>query len=582
MPSAPFQIIFTSGWWLWENDLPWSLSRATFGTVISPKNPIFSNVDLGATCAGWIDFGPNGRIWGVIFLIALGFLAASLFRTLNVPWVEEDNYYGAIYAQAAHNNLRAGLAVTKGVPVTLYFGPLPIPRKEFYVHHPTLLPLMVTASVACFGESESAVKLVPIACSLLSAIFLWLLLRDTLGRRAAALVVVFFVTLPMELHYGDMVDFEPCLVMWMLAALLCLHRWETQPRIGWAVAAGACCFCALWTDWPAYLFVGGISLSYLLSRVKKKRLFGIALIGLAMVTSLLFLLQIHHANPNAWEDLWTAVTMRLGNGVATGSSGAAHEGTFTFLQWGQRILHALGENYLVSSWGFVLAGIVYLGCRMKSSPESRWIGWATLQMAIAGIPYMILLRNWSYIHDFASFFAMGALSILGGLGIEWLLDWISRRSPRFRQPAFLVALPCLFVWLATNGFIRAENQRSQFCILDGASPEPANLTPNLGRLMAQSFTPETAILCNFDPYGSTLPYYAERTVINNLSSPEEWNAQARAKKGAVAGVIWLASPSAAKIVESLPKQEISKVTVDGISFVLWKPENKVVDKGTGQ
>ena len=96
-------------------------------------------------------FGRDGKVWFAIFLAALGFLTASLFHTINVPWVEEDNVFGAAYAQAACNNLRAGLSVTAGVPATFYVGPLPIPPTAYYVHHPVLFPLLITASVRALG-----------------------------------------------------------------------------------------------------------------------------------------------------------------------------------------------------------------------------------------------------------------------------------------------------------------------------------------------------------------------------------------------------------------------------------------------
>src|ERR1700722_7706836 len=100
-----------------------------------------------------VSFGPRARIWSLGLGIALGFLAAMLSRTIRDPWVEEDTWYGAVYSQAAHNNLRAGVLASGGVPATLYFGPLPIPKDAFYVHHPTLLPLLVTGAFAVFGEA---------------------------------------------------------------------------------------------------------------------------------------------------------------------------------------------------------------------------------------------------------------------------------------------------------------------------------------------------------------------------------------------------------------------------------------------
>ena len=90
----------------------------------------------GATerSAYWV--GKDGKLWLAIFLLALVFLTLSLFRTINVPWVEEDNAFGAGYAQAARNHLRTGLSFTAGVLATFYVGPLPIPPDAYYVHHP--------------------------------------------------------------------------------------------------------------------------------------------------------------------------------------------------------------------------------------------------------------------------------------------------------------------------------------------------------------------------------------------------------------------------------------------------------------
>ena len=101
--------------------------------------------------------GRAREISPLLWIVAAGF-ALYFARGLQRPWVEEDNWYGAVYSQAAHNNLRAGLKAG-GVPATLYFGPLPIPSQAYYVHHPTLLPVMVTASFAVFGEAEWTARL---------------------------------------------------------------------------------------------------------------------------------------------------------------------------------------------------------------------------------------------------------------------------------------------------------------------------------------------------------------------------------------------------------------------------------------
>ncbi|HEX4629785.1 MAG TPA: glycosyltransferase family 39 protein [Chthoniobacterales bacterium] len=491
--------------------------------------------------------------------------------------MEEDNCFGAFYTQAARNNLRAGLGTTGGVPATLYFGPLPIPRDAYYVHHPILVPLMVTGSVAIFGEKEWAVKLVPIFCSLASAAFLWFLVRDTIGRRPAALVAAFFATLPMELHYGDMVDFEPCLVMWMLAALVCLRLWETRQQRHWAILTALCCFCAVWTDWPGYLFVLSVSVSFLLRKKGRRPGFAFALAALAAVSGILFLLDIRHANPEAWRDLWTAITMRLGNGVAPGSSAAGQipKLHFTFPEWMHQIFHGLGQDYLVWSWLLVLAGLIYL-IGKRQSPGFRWLGWAALQMMIAGIPYMLLLRNWSFIHDFASFFVIGSIAILGGLGIEAGLVWWESQQPlKLPRPVGAIVAVALLFWLAVAGFRRAENLRSQLLMLDGTTAEPKTLIPDLGRYLAKTFPAETTILSNFDPYYSPLDYYAHTTIVRNIGTNDEWNSAAAAAGPRVGGIVWLAAPPAPEILGVLPKGETTQIEIDGVRFALWKPANEI-------
>jgi hypothetical protein len=490
-----------------------------------------------------------------------------LLHTITVPWVEEDNAFGAAYAQAARNNLRAGLSVTAGVPATFYNGPLPIPADAYYVHHPVLFPLLVTGAVATLGEKECVVKLVPILCSILSAIFLWLLVEGAMGKRAAAFVVAVFVTLPMELHYGDLVDYEPGLVMLTLAALLCLRNWELRRTLHWAILATLCCLGAIWTDWPGYLFAGAVAIWLLLKREKQSRRLAVVLFALTVSSGILLFFQFRYVNLEAWRDLWTAITMRLGTGVQSGSSARVSSGDmhFGFWEWLLRILQALNQDYLTVTWPLVVLGALYL-FRRRQFAGARWLGTAVLLMAAAGIPYLVILRNWSFIHDFASFSAIGSIAILGGLGIEPIWRWVENRN-RY-VAAFVAAL--FFPLLAWAGFNRAEDQRSQFQILAEAAREPANLIPDLGHYVATVFPANTEILCNFDPYYSPLSYYAGRSIFRNLATPDEWKFAIDNDHEKYGGIIWLEAPAAAEIIAALPRTEFSQVEIDGVRFAIWR------------
>ncbi len=468
--------------------------------------------------------------------------------------------------------MRAGLSVTAGVPATLYVGPLPIPSNAYYVHHPVLFSVMVTAAVAALGEKEWVVKLVSILCSILSAIFLWRLAESAMGKRAAAFVVAVFVTLPMELHYGDLVDTEPCLVMWMLAALICLRNWDVRRATRWAFLTAICCLGALWTDWPGYLFTAAVSLWLILKKEKEPRRLAITLLALAAGSVAAFLFQIRHVNPEAWRDLWTAFSARLGTGTQPGSTAGASSGAvrFGFAEWLARIFHALDQDYLRVIWLLVVGGAIYL-FRRRSSARPRWMGWCALLMAAAAIPYLVVLRNWSFVHDFASFAAIGSIAILAGLGIEAIWQWAESKS-RAQIPRWIVVMAtALFLpSLAWAGFCRAEEQRSPFLILDGAAHEPATLIRDLGRYLATIFPPGTTVLCNFDPYYSPLSYYARNPILRNLTAASEWDFAVADEHKNFGGVLWLGAPSAAEIQAALPANELSVVEVDGIRFAIWR------------
>ena len=532
-----------------------------------------------------MSFGPDARIWNLGLLLALAFLAAMFLRTIRVPWVEEDTWYGAVYSQAAHNNLRAGVLASGGVPATLYFGPLPIPKDAFYVHHPTLLPLLVTGAFAVFGEAEWVARLVPVVCSLASVALLWLLVRSVLGRRAAALSALFFVTLPMELHYGDMVDFEPCLLMCMLAALVCLRYWDVTRRWTWAVGAAVSCQLALWMDWPGYLFVLSVAAAFSAGWVWKRPLlpeltprqsfrWALLLLGMVGLSGMLFLLQIRYVNAGAWDDLWNACRMRLGNHLVTNATGPASEAPrFSWLDWSRAIFHGLSADFLLPPFLFAAVGIAGIARGWKSSEGLRWCGMAVVPMGIAGVLYVVILRNESFVHDFATFYLIGALALLAAVGLECCLRWIETREPSSNSRAALAALVAVFFGaLAGFGFRQAEAQRSQFLLLDGVTKEPPDLVPALGRDLAAFFPPGTSILCNFDPYGTTLNYYAQRTLITSLMESSDWKSVIARQAAPLGGIVWLDAPGASEIVASLPKEQVKPYSLRQFRFALWKAQ----------
>ena len=189
------------------------------------------------------------------------------------------------------------------MPAPLYFGVPPIPASALYVHHPTLLAEMMYIDRAVLGESERSARCLPILFSILTATLLCFFVASTFGWRGAALVLASFVAAPMELHYGQMVNFEAPELFFLLGALFFFHLWSSRRTLGSAAVLLVFCALAMWMDWQGYLLVLLLFAQLLIRACDRKM--AVALLLTACVSGVAFLLQIL-SNPAAWQELFDA------------------------------------------------------------------------------------------------------------------------------------------------------------------------------------------------------------------------------------------------------------------------------------
>ena len=506
------------------------------------------------------------RLWLLSSLATLAVFVAALSLDFTSPWVQNDDYNGAFWSQAAHNFLRAGWRTSAGVPAPLYFGPLPIPAQDFYVHHPTLLPAVVTGTLAIFGEREWAARLVPIVCSVLTAAGLWLLVRRASGMRAASLTLAMFVALPMQLHYGRMVNFEALQMVWMVGAFLCLNQWRANSSRWWAAGFSLCLLLGMWTDWLGYLLALILAAKFLLDRKERKLAF--LLLALMTFAGCSFLIQLRCANSSAWNELIRAFQMRVSHGGVDGK-------TVTWPDWGRTVGGYLMTFYLPASWVLALAGTGLALWRRRNWPNcAPQLLEASACLFLMNACYVLGLRNQSFVHDFASFYFSLPVAIMAGFCLETALIAASKWSPLQRAMATILVLAVASGMVAT-GVRRLNGIDSPFTMLDGTIEEPTQLMPALGRAIRDNAPPGTTVLCNFDEYNSPLAYYAQRPLATGLTSVEQLNEAAQEETGPVAELFWLNDPAAAKIVSSLPPGRKMNLTIAGIPFCLWTPEAQV-------
>ena len=496
-------------------------------------------------------------VWKICAVALLLLLGGVLCSRLSHPWTYNDDYNGAFWSQAARNLSRAGFLSSYGVPAPLYFGAPPIPAEMLYVHHPALLAAMMLADHALLCESEAAARCLPIFFSLLTALLLWLFVSGAMGWRAGAFALAFFVAAGLELHYGQMVNFEAPELFFMLAALWCFQR-----RQIWGLVA--CCAGAMWTDWQGYVLTAILFTQLLLQDPRGNWKRCAALAATACVSGVFFLLQIRLASPAAWTELFHAFRERTSHADLSG-------GSFTAMQWVSTEFTYLTTLYHPVVWVLAIAGAVLAWVQRKrlSAPERGPIHAAIILFAIDAF-YVLALRNQSYIHDFASFYFLVPLSVFPAFLVE--------RIVRDRPIAYTFAACALagaMIWL---GIRQLDGIDTQFCILGDDDTEPPTLMPDVGKVIDQTFAQNDVVICNFDQYYSPLPFYARHEMTNAVRSYADWQqAVSDALPHQSGGIIWTDEPGAPELLGHFPAKEKRDITVDGIRFVLWLPRVKELD-----
>ena len=507
-------------------------------------------------------------------LLALGAVLLSyaffLTRDIDRPWVDNVDFNGAVWSQAAHNILRAGWVETQGASTAFYFGPLPIPDSGYYLHHPPLLHLGIASLFSILGEHEWVARILPIGCSLASVVLLWLLVADCLGLRTATFCSAVFVGLPMSLQYGAMVNFEPVVLMLILLVLLARRYEERSGRTVWKVVFYAGLFLGMWVDWAMHLFAlvwfaWGISRS---DRESRRRAW--ILLAMAALTALLYLLRIQFLRPGALQNLHNAFWVRI-------ASDAKYR--FTEWQWLCRICRSLVRHYLWS--GLLAAGLgAVLAYRRRKEEGFAWIGGAAALVFGMDAIFVGVFQNDSYIHEYIAFYFVVPVSLLAGMA----LNELARRIDCALHGGLPgIAGASVGLALAWAGIVVGQAQTHElthrFCILSLQKEEPASLIPAIGAAIRSHFNPATRVLCNFMPYyGPHLEYYACRQLAPNLAEADYWVSFLRHTQGEVGGVIWMGDREAKAILSHLPPGKKEFVRVANENFCFWQPAAAVVLK----
>jgi 4-amino-4-deoxy-L-arabinose transferase-like glycosyltransferase len=488
------------------------------------------------------------RLPPILFAVALAAVAAVLAARLPGPFNRHVDYNGAVWSQAAKQFLRDGVGATAGVPAPFYFGPPPVPREALYTHHPPLLPLVVTGAFAALGEREWVARLVPVLGALAGLVLLWALVRAMAGGAAGAMAGVVAAGMPMQIHFGSMVNFEPLAGALLVGMLLCAWQHEATGRPIYRTCAAGLLAVALGLTWFAHLYAAVLAV-WCWGRGRRRE--GWMIFGLAIGSVLLFLAQIGLASPGAWRDLAETFHWRTGAG----------QEAFAWGRWGAKMGEHLGAFLPWPYWVLAAAG-AWLAWRERGDRRVRWLGLAALGLFVTNLVYVVAFRNASAIHGYAGYYFIFPLAAAGGLALgRWFCGGTVARAG-----AVAVA-----VALGFAGHRSAAREDVRLPLL-GDAGEPGALIPELGAAIRERFAPGTVVLLNFPAeYSPHLPYYAGRQMVNGLVDAAHWLPVLADPARAAGGVIAESAGGAERLLAELPPGRRETFEVRGRRFVAWHP-----------
>ena len=343
----------------------------------------------------------------ILFALALSVTAAVHIARAGETFTYRHGFISAIFATGAREFAHDGILALGGVPVA---NNPPIGPGDSYAHWPPLLPMSLSIWYRLFGASEIVAHLWMLAILITTALLVAAIGRHWLGSTAGCLAGVFWLTMPVVVHFGQVIVAESLAVPLMLAALLSFLR-----RRPWLVAAAS--FLAVCASWEPVLMAPAFWVAASATRDPAHRRGALAcMIAVALALVAVFSCYAAH-NPAIVADTIHTGMFRMG------------------------LTHTYSQAVIVAS-------------------AERYVGFEeSVERILLNFPRMLGIFGAAALVSLAVSRPPGASSILWVLGTPWLLWCILMRNHmavheclmQLAAPLAAIALSWMAVGLIANG-----------------------------------------------------------------------------------------------------------------------------------
>jgi 4-amino-4-deoxy-L-arabinose transferase-like glycosyltransferase len=379
------------------------------------------------------------RDWIALAMILIGAAAVRL-TVIDKPFLRDSEGLGAYYGVLARNYLRHNWTETWGVPIQSV-GQWPGVEPTVYGHHPPLLPMLIAATYAVFGDGEWQTRLTSALFALGCSALLFILLRNRGRPRAGLFAALLFAALPMSIYYGGHPDvINPQLVFFILLTLAAYQHLHAQPTMKRLLLLCAAFLPAALTDWPAFFVVPVVCLHFAATRPVKAWSWIIAFGSFATLMFALEYAQIAMAMDD-WR--W------MGEKVGKRTFSDANDQGIRF-NWGRWWTVIFDHNRLRHTLPvMILAGAWLCGAMVRVRRPDEATRFVRLVFAFA-VLHIFIGKQGVYNHDWWLWPVTVFVTLAAALALDEIVRYADRRLKELS--GIVTLLPALVATLALIGF----------------------------------------------------------------------------------------------------------------------------------
>jgi 4-amino-4-deoxy-L-arabinose transferase-like glycosyltransferase len=430
----------------------------------------------------------------VIALLLFAWGVMSLYADRSFFGHHDAN--GVWLGAAARNLAGYGPAEIGWAPI-LNRGPLRATDLNVYINHPPLVVWASALALTLFGGDELSLRWVSMASTLVAIAGFYVLCRRLFGERRGLLCVALFTLTPMILYFGRMPNHEPLSLAFLmpLAAMLVRRREGTQRLAGMLALATL----AIWTAWASVFFVACFAVVGWLWKRGEAKLGMLALSAVALLTPALIMAVYVTQYPGTLDKLIVAWVTRTSNVVNADAVLSATDIAFT---WGDYIMTTLVHLASAATLALLVLGAFGWVSAIRDTDRRRPS--MLLALAAAGLAYILVFRQVSFLHNYYKIYLMPVLAISAHYAI--VRAWTSPRHQRVLRPVTIgLLVPSLLAGALTmRAWINTTDDYMEL---------------RLATYLAEATRPEETIFTNL-PFNPNLEYYAHRRLVADVSRAE--------------------------------------------------------------